>query len=321
MPHVLILALALLLVWPHPVLADQGDKGLNWLRDHERGWFWYEDPFVIEEPEPEPEPEMPQIMVPPEAQDGPAPLSAQWFKDNLEKYQMLAIDNPTPENIERYMYLQRVMLDKSQRFAEAVTRVVQFDPLLDQNTRRPIASFAGATSSRLALEARREVLKKIAGQAGIFFFFKSTCQHCEIQAPLLKNMMEMYGFKIFPVSVDGRPLQNDLFGGFERDLGQARAMGVIETPAMFLGRPGTREVLLLGQTTMARPQLEERIIEAALEAGWITQSEYQSTRGWKSEMAVDMRPDQVPEDLDEGQLLEFMKRMYTLQAGLGIGEE
>lgn len=315
MSHVLIFVLALLLMWAPAALAE---KGINWSAEHERGWFWYEiEPFVIEEPEPEPL----KSQVPPVVPEGPAPLSSQWFKDNLEKYQMLAIDNPTPENIEMYMYLQKAMLDKAQRFSEMVTRVVQFDPFLDQNTRRPIATFGAAMSSRQALESRREVLGKISRQAGIFFFFKSDCQHCEIQAPLLKSLQDMHGFKIFPVSLDGRPLQNDLLGKFERDRGQARAMGVIKTPALFLGRPGTKEVLLLGQSSMARPQLEERIIEAAYEAGWITQSEYQSTRGMKSEMALDLKPGQIPQEIDEGRLLEIIKRLYTVQAGLGMGED
>lgn len=290
-----------------------------WLMEHERGWFWYEEPII--EPEPEPEPESQNIIGQPGPQTGPAPLSAQWIRENLEKFQMQAIDNPNPENIERYMYLQRVMLDKAQRFTEGVTRVVQFDPYLDQNTRRPIASFGGAASSRLALEGRREALGRIARQAGIFFFFKSGCQHCEIQAPLLKNLQELYGFKVFPVSIDGKPLQNDLFGGYERDQGQAKKLGVVQTPAMFLGRPDTREVLLLGQNTMARPELEERIIEAAIEAGWIDQKEYQSTKGWNSWMALDLRQDQVPKDMDEAHLLEFIKRLYTVQAGLGLGAE
>ena len=229
MPHVLTFVLALQLVWAPAALAG---KGINWSMEHERGWFWYEmdlEPFVIEEPEPEP----PESQVLPSAPAGPAPLSSQWFKDNLEKYQMLAIDNPTPENIEMYMYLQKAMMDKAQRFSEAVSRVVQFDPFLDQNTRRPIATFGAAMASRQALESRREVLGKISQQAGIFFFFKSDCQHCEIQAPLLKSIQDIHGFKIFPVSLDGRPLQNDLFGRFERDRGQARAMGVIQTPALF----------------------------------------------------------------------------------------
>jgi conjugal transfer pilus assembly protein TraF len=292
----------------------------QWRWGHEEGWFWYQDPPIDEE-EPEPEPLAPNIISQPETSVGPPPLSAKWLRDNLEKYQIDAIDNPTPENIERYLYLQRVMLDKAQRFTEGMARAVQFDPYLDQNTRRPLSSFGGAESSRIALKAKREVLIRIAHQAGIFFFFKSTCEHCEIQAPLLKNLQEIYGFKVFPVSLDGLPLHNDLFGSFERDRGQAKKLGVVQTPAMFLGRPNTREVLLIAQSTMAQPQLEERIIEAAFEAGWIDQKEYQSTKGWNSGMALNLNQDQVPRGMNDAQLLEYMKRMYTIQAALGMGAE
>jgi conjugal transfer pilus assembly protein TraF len=84
---------------------------------------------------------------PPKPQ-GPPALSVEWIKENLEKYKVFAIDNPTPENVAAFMYLQRVMLDKSQRFAEQVKHVVQLDPYLDQGTRRPIATYGGTEFSK-----------------------------------------------------------------------------------------------------------------------------------------------------------------------------
>lgn len=320
MSRLLTLGLIILLLSANPAQAGPMAGDDQWRWDHERGWFWYEEP-PVEEPEPEPEAAPPNIVSMPKPPSGPPPLSAQWLRENLEKYQIIAIDNPTPENISMYLYLQKTMLDKSQRFAEGVMRVVQFDPYLDQNTRRPLASFGAAESSHLALQAKKEALSLIAQKAGIFFFFKSGCQHCEIQAPLLKSLQDRYGFKIFPVSVDGKPLGNDLFGGYERDKGQAKAMGVVQTPAMFLGRPDTKEVLLLGQTSIAQPELEQRIIEAAFEAGWVEEQEYQSTKGWNSWMALDLKPGQVPKEMDDKQMLEYLKRLYTVQAGLGIGSE
>jgi len=313
---VLISTVSLLLVCGTATWA--GPEAGHWLLDHERGWFWYEDPIILEK---EPEPEPPEEEAQPQPTPGPPPLSAQWIRENLEKYQMKAIDDPTPENIAMFLYLQRVMLDKAQRFSEGVTRVVQFDPLLDENTRRPTASFGGAVSSRQALEARRDILNRIAHPDGIFFFFRSDCQHCEVEAPLLKTLEQVYGFKVFPVSLDGRPLPNNLFGNYVPDRGQAQKLGVVQTPAMFLGRPDNREVLLISQSTMARPQLEERIIEAAYEAGWINQQEYQSTKSWNSWMALDLRPGQVSEGMNDAQLLEFLKRMYTVQAGLALPGE
>ena len=89
-------------------------------------------------------------------------------------------------------------------------------------------------------------------------------------------------------------MPNNLFDNYVPDRGQAQKLGVVQTPAIFLGRPDNREILLIAESTMARPQLEERIIEAAYEARWINQQEYQSTKSWNSWMALDLRPGQVP---------------------------
>jgi hypothetical protein len=59
----------------------------------------------------------------------PAPLSAAWLRANLERFRDQAIDDPSPRNVALYLYLQRLVLDKAERFAEATQRAVWADPL------------------------------------------------------------------------------------------------------------------------------------------------------------------------------------------------
>jgi len=295
--------------------ADRGLAG-RWYNDHERGWFWYEDPLEEAAPAAPEEPPLPQATTTePEEPEGPPVLSAEWIRQNLEKYRLLAIDDPTPENVAAYMYIQRVMLDKSQRFAEQVKHIVQLDPYLDQGTRRPIASYGGAQFSKEARAAQEQLLARIAQKAGIFFFFQSRCGHCEIQAPVLKSLQDRYGFTIFPVSIDGRPLQNNVFPQYVRDRGQAQNLGVIQTPAMFLGRPETGDVIPLGQSTQSRDQLEQRILVAARDAGWITPEEYNRTRGFDTRLALDLRPDSLPGGISEQELVGYIQKLYAERLG------
>ena len=230
---------------------------------------------------------------------------------------MWAIDNPTPANVAAYMYLQRVMLDKSQRFAEQVKHVVQMDPYLDQGTRRPIATYGGTEFSKEARAAQGRLLAQIAQQAGIFFFFQGGCGHCEIQAPILKSMQERYSFTVFPISIDGQPLKNNMFPQFALDRGQARFLKVIQTPALFLGKPNTRDIIPLGQSALSMDQLEERIIAAARDAGWITPEEYNSTLGFNAAMALDLKPGEVPPNLNEQDMVEYIKKLYSERLGVG----
>jgi len=280
-----------------------------WYDDHERGWFWYEV-------EPEPAPEEPEIVppvveLPPDQKPaGPPVLSAAWIRQYLEKFQERAIDNPTPENVAAFLYIQRVMMDKSQRFAEMVQNVVRQDPYLDQNTRRPIAAFGNNLFGREAQAARKALLEQIAQQAGIFFFFQGGCKQCEIQAPVLKGLQERYGFVVFPVSVDGMPLANGMYPNYVADQGQARALGVVKTPAMFLGRPAGKEIVPLGQNTLAAPQLEENILAGARDAGWITPAEYNRAQGMDASLALNLTPEAMPVGLSEEAVVEYIKHLY-----------
>jgi len=311
--HRVILLYLILLLSLGPPLTGLAQE--SWITDHERGWFWYEPipeelPEDLVEPPPAPLPP-PQALAPqPPQPQGPPPLSAEWIRENLEKYQRAAIDDPTPENVAAFLYIQRVMLDKSQRFSEKVKHMVQMDPYLDQGTRRPIASYGGAQFSRDVMAARQRLLAQIARQAGVFFFFQSGCGHCDIQAPVLKSLQQRYGFIVFPISMDGQPLKNNDFPEYALDRGQARQLQVIQTPAMFLGQPRTRNIIPLGQSTLSRDQLEDRILTAARDAGWITPAEYESTRAFKTEMALDLRPDAFPRNLKEKDLIEYIKKMY-----------
>jgi conjugal transfer pilus assembly protein TraF len=266
----------------------------------QEGWFWYE-----REPEPvaRPEPAVPQPSAAPAepalsetTPAGPQPLSAQWLRERLGAYRDVAIDDPTPENVALYLYLQRVALDKSSRFAAATQRAVQRDPFLDEITQRPTATFAANLTNRQAGEHRDRVLRRLAEQAGVVFFFRSDCPYCEAQAPLLRQLEARYGFSVLPVSLDGAPLPGGAFPRFRQDRGQAQALGVVSTPALFLARPPDAMVPL-AQGLLSLAQLQERLVIAAVQAGWISEGEYTGTRPVTADLMLD--PAQLPTALPE----------------------
>jgi conjugal transfer pilus assembly protein TraF len=61
---------------------------------------------------------------------------------------------------------------------------------------------------------------------------------------------KVYGFKIYPVSLDGLPMPNGLFGNFRLDQGQAALLGVEQTPALFLIKP-PRQIVSLTQGALS----------------------------------------------------------------------
>ncbi|MFE8033094.1 conjugal transfer protein TraF [Thiohalocapsa marina] len=322
------LALGLALVAIAPLASATG--GGRFYERSAEGWFWYaEEPPEPEIPEPEPElepesepqPEPPQQPAPPLAKpsapaeptpSGPAPLSAAWLRENLERYRDQAIDDPSPNKVALYLYLQRLVLDKAERFAEATQRAVWADPLLDETTRRPLATFAANLANREAGAARDAALNLIAEQAGLWFFYRADCPYCEAQAPLLDLLTTRYGLAVRAIALDGRALPGGFFPTFATDAGQAKTLGVVSTPALFLVRPPD-DVAPIAQGVLSLAELQERLVNAATEAGWIDPHWRERTRARVTDFRLDGTPLRDAELTDDpDQLLERLRSRAVL---------
>jgi conjugal transfer pilus assembly protein TraF len=261
--------------------------------DKERGWFWYEEPVVEDQEviESQNEPASPKAPAQekkpkpkPQAKSaGAKPLSSEWFRKNIEKFRDKAIDEPTPENVKLYLYLQRVMMDKAEKFAHASQVAVMSDPVLDENSRRPIATFGSFAKDEMATRGTQKAARKLAKSAGLWFFYLSTCEYCLKETGVLQGLMNTYGFKVLPIALDGLPLPNGEFPNFTIDEGQAKKMGVESTPALFLVKPGDNgSVIQLGQGLLSGEEIVNRAITLSHQQGWITADEYEDTRKVKT---------------------------------------
>ena len=289
--------------------------------DKERGWFWRESQSEPKKPEliaPKPSnPNPPPIQdFPNSSSPEPSAFSAAWFRKNLEHYRDRAIDDPSQENVAAYYYLQRVMMDKAHRFTDVARQVVMSDPFLDENQRRPITTFAANETNRLAGIASEQTLSSVAHQAGILFFFRSDCPYCHIQAPLLALLEKRFGFKVYAVSLDGKPMPGDLYLDFHTDRGQANLLGVVSTPAMFLMKPPD-ELLPLSQGALSLDDLTGRILLSAHESGWIDDAVFDATRGQRLSPSLIPAPTAVPTEA----LGDPVELIQALQANAGFGSD
>lgn len=249
------------------------------------GWFWYDvQPPPKPKPKPKPKPPVavaptPQPVAPAKPQSAPAPAfgSAVWLRKNLPKYRDRAIDNPTRKNVLAYMFLQRLTMDKSQRFADAVEAAVKTTPALDEVTRRPTSSLGARLATERATQAEGTAVRTLAKQVGLWFFYSKGCNACASQASILAGVREIYRLPITAISLDGSPPPAP-FTKFKTDQGQSKRLG-IETPlAMYLVNPATRQVVAIAQGLLARDQIVSRVLLAAHTAGWITDKQYNRTR-------------------------------------------
>lgn len=288
------------------------------------GWFWYEDPELIEEEDTEPEPPAPPPVedATPEKETeqqettaaavepkGPPPLSAEWFRANLQIYVDRAVDNPTPENIEAYYLLQRVMMDKAQTFAQVSQEVVIGNPYIDETMRRPMSQAGFNQLQASARLERQKLVEKVANDAGLVFFFDANCQLCGSFAELLDFVRQAYGIRVLAVSLDGTAAPEHIFDSYTIDQGQAADLGVHGGPALFLAiPPDTWAPLARGLVT--EEELLKRIAIAAKSEGLVTDQEYMRTTtnlDAPNLAGVLDDIDELPEDPQE--LIDLLKSM------------
>jgi len=154
----------------------------------------------------------------------------------------------------------------------------------------------------------------VAHKAGILFFFRSDCPYCHIQAPLLAVLEKRFGFKVYAVSLDGKPMPGELYLDFHTDRGQANLLGVISTPALFLMKPPDG-LLPLSQGALSLDELTSRILQAAHESGWIDDAVFDATRGQRLTPTLIPSPSAVPVEA----LNDPLELIQALQANVSFG--
>ncbi len=244
--------------------------------DKEKGWYFYEDPETGELKKLEPTEKPPVSKTKPLPTDEEYakehPFSAQWVRVMLPRYMDLAWNNPTPENVQAYFLVQKFAMERSQEFANTARKVILGNNLLDGSMDRPLASYGVRSTNAETVKVRNDIFKRLSEKVGIFFFFSSTCQFCEAQAPIIQMAEVNLGFKVLAVSVDGGELKSVQFGKTYRDAGHAKRLGVQRLPSIFLMND-KGEFDLIAAGVISLENLKERILIAAERNGWITKEE------------------------------------------------
>lgn len=235
----------------------------------DEGWFFYKDP-----PAPPKDPDQkPKDPKSPGAPPEKKVLSAEWIRDNLPKYRYIAIDNPTKDNVEMYLLLQKLAMDKSEQFALAHRQYASQNPGIDETIQNPTSTISRQSMSDVQEKNQNEVTQKLSKHVGLFYFFRSDCQYCHQQNPMIEVLARMTGMSVTPISLDGMPSQDGRLPNWRPDNGQGEYLGVTKTPTMFMVEPGGK-VVLLSVGVRSVPELRNRMIEIAKDEKWIGQEEY-----------------------------------------------
>lgn len=298
-----------------PAAADAAGSPPRQYQESAKGWHFYEptppEPKKVIPPPPPPAPAPPPAQpVEPVEPEGPAPLSAAWLRENMQQYLDKAIDDPTPENVELYAMLQRLAMDKAERYALMSSRVTTSNPLLDESARSPISSIQQSAAQAQMSVAKKAALEKISKRAGIWYFFLSTCPYCARQEPILDRVSANLGLSILPISLDGGapPTWGESVAYVHND-GHAERLGVMVTPTMVMADTVTGELHTLGAGIRTDSEIESRMLELGVMNEWITETEYENAvRGEPRRYLADGLPEGGVDTSDPMALLEALRR-------------
>ena len=253
---------------PEPAVAAEPERlqrvsnaptrllGNSYWGDEERGWFWYEDPLLVEPPKPFVERQPESIKrEPPKAKEI---VELERLQKRLEDSRKIAIMAPTEANVLRYMELEAKVVRQASYFADVAQRLGWTHSQLDMTLEgRPVNALAIQTYNQQERIAQARTIADLAKDHVIFFFFRGDCPYCHTYAPILKAFAEQNGLTVVPVSLDGGGLPE--FPVPRQDNGIAKTLKVDQVPATFLAQPVAGTITPLGFGVLSTSQLSERL--------------------------------------------------------------
>ena len=225
-----------------------------WLRNRD-GWFWYRDP----------RPPAAKLLPKPAApKRSPELAEFEAMQQQLEELKRVAVMNPSDANLLAYMRYQRLVMNKSEVFAERWQRLVWSVPELDYGlTGRPTNAAAIGIFDEELRDRQAQKIRALSSTHGLLFVFRSDCPYCHRFAPILKRFEQEFGMLVFPVSLDGKGLPE--YPNPQPDNGTAARLNATVVPALYLTAPSKREIQPVGFGVMALSDLIERIAALAQE--------------------------------------------------------
>jgi conjugal transfer pilus assembly protein TraF len=222
----------------------------SYWQEHREGWFWYREPPAARQ----------SRRTPPTAPQELAAFEAMQRK--LENLKRVAVMNPSDENLKAYMRFQRMVMDRSQHFAERWQRLLWQVPELDYSLRgRPTNALAINAFDKRQEDDGRLAVRALAATHGLVFVFRGDCPFCHRFAPILRRFAQEHGLAVLPVSLDGGTLPE--FPDARPDNGLAARLDTHTVPALYLTEPRSRSFFPVGFGLMSDAELLERIATLA----------------------------------------------------------
>ncbi|MDR0774711.1 MAG: conjugal transfer protein TraF [Rickettsia sp.] len=129
------------------------------------------------------------------------------LKQKFNDAERKALDNPTLENVIKAQKWQKIIMEKSQKFAA----MWQLATLIDHsllNNNEPSNSLHKKLYQEAIEQVNNNKLVNLAKDWGLILQVSNNCPYCQAFAPIAKQFASKYGFQLLLVSNNGTDFQN-----------------------------------------------------------------------------------------------------------------
>ncbi|KJG37800.1 hypothetical protein UA32_12685 [Photobacterium angustum] len=279
--------------------AENGSEHIaDYRSDYQpEGWFFYKDPEPVKEIVKEEV--IPETIITPAEQKVTEELvedvaiDSKWLRINLPILLDKAQDVPTEENVRRYLYAQRIAMDKANVFSDVFAKVVRNEMALKEDLRRPSNNNQLLAYKRGLKTERIKIFKETKPKFGLFFFFKSDCEYCRQMVSEITNFKKRYAIDILPVSIDGLPLPNapSLHKDTIYDDGTLTSMMPVDvTPTVYAFNKETYDAAVISKGFIGMNKLIELSLLSMKELNVINNTTYQASQSVKDILLIPEDP-------------------------------
>ena len=218
----------------------------SFFNEHERGWFWYQDPKELKSEEKS-------------ISSVNASEQMNVLRKEVEDSANLAILYPTEQNLINYAKNYHKVIDQGQRFTNSYKLMLLKNPEFDYSLKFPLNPISHRVYDREKEQLIESTVKKFASEYGFFFFFSGNCKFCHVFSPIIKAFGEKYQTPVIAISMDGGSLPE--FSNPQKDNQASIRFRVTALPALFAVNPKTGRALPVANSAISLHEIEENIFK------------------------------------------------------------
>ncbi|WP_375318657.1 conjugal transfer protein TraF [Candidatus Tisiphia endosymbiont of Oplodontha viridula] len=192
------------------------------------------------------------------------------LKQQFNRSQRKALDNPTLENVIKAQKWQKIIMEKSQKFAAMWQLATLIDHSLINNN-EPSNSLHKKLYQEATEQVNNNKLVNLAKDWGLILQVSNNCPYCQAFAPIAKQFASKYGFQLLLVSSNGTDFQNVKTS---KDTGLLRALNPENiVPILYLVDSSGKRIYPVARRIISEDKIIENIVTIDLHYQNLAKSE------------------------------------------------